>query len=245
MKPLALLASLLLAPALPAQAELLPPPDDQPPPDDVMAPPPYSGCVVWLGDAVTINGLHYVPVMVTNEYVRNIRNIWGWGSTPDLELTGTLHPADQNPSLQGHLNGNYWPYSFPQVWSVIGVGWKLQIFGAWDLPLDGPADCTSLPYPNQTGGVAAYLHFVGEGTVRLSRLGYYSGNVCNPPGISYIGYRVLDRTVQFPPPPPPPGGGSGSCGGDPLCIEGLVTGEPAPKPAAPKTTWGRIKGMYR
>jgi hypothetical protein len=216
---------------------------EEPPPDDVSAPPPANGCAVRLGDAVTINGLHYVPVLVTNDYVRNIRNIWGWGSAPDLELTGTVAPAP------GHLNGNYWPYTESDVyWSFAGGGWKMQIWGAWDLPRDGAADCASLPYPDQTTGVAAYLHFVGEGSVRINRLGMYSGNICNPPGIGYTSYQVVDRTVTFP--PPDPGGGSGSgCPPGHYCEEGLtVTREEAPKvkPAPkPKRTWGAVKALYR
>lgn len=221
MKKLAVIVALLFA--VPAHAE-------EPPPYDVSAPPPANGCAVRLGDAVTINGKHYVPVMITNDYVRNIRNIWGWGSPPDLELTGTVAPTTSNQPEQGHLNGNYWPYTSSAIYSVIGGGWKMQIWGSWDLPLGGDADCTSLPYPDQTSGIAAYLHFTGVGTVRISRLGMYSGNTCFPPGISYTSYQVIDRTVQFPPPSSGEGGGGNH-------EEAATT--------AVKTTWGRVKAMFR
>ena len=226
--------------------------------DDGPEPPSYhSPCKVWLGDAVLINGLWYVPVWADNPYLVNIRNLWGWGDAPDIELTGTLRPANGNAHLQGHLGGNYWSFfTSASLRSPSGELdpadglFSLDVYGAWQLPPWGPADCSSLPYPEPTTAVLCYLHLVGEGTVRFARNFMFSGDVCAAPAISYLEYAVIHRTVQFPGTEPPGGGGGGTCGGDPNCIEGLTAGtEGAPKKdakaAVKRSTWASIKRLYR
>jgi len=210
--------------------------------------PPYNACSVWLGEAVQINGLFYIPVMVENDYLVDIRSVFGWGDyVPDLELTGTVHPINPNASLQGHLNGNYWPYTYTEVRHAQqpynpGFGdWKLAIGGYWALPAGGEADCASLPYPGQTSGVLCYLHFAGTGTVRLTASRMFSGDACDFPGITYHGYNVGTNAVQFPIPDPPP---CLDCGGGDDPILHLTTGGEVPKPLK-RTTWGSIKKFYR
>lgn len=216
--------------------------------------PPYNACSVWLGETVQINGLSYVPVMVENQYLLDIRSCYATGDFfPSMELTGTVQPLSQNPGEQGHLNGNYWTHTETAVqrnWggdsTTVYGKWKLAIWGAWEFPREGQADCASLPYPNQTTGVLCYLRFTGAGTVRLTRDAMRSGDACDFPGITYYGYNVGGNAVQFPYPEPPP---CFDCGGEeePQLPGAVVSAEgPAPtKAAAKRTTWAKIKSFYR
>ncbi len=229
MKRLLILAALLLA--APAHAQIQ---------------HPFE---LWLGDPVQINGVTYVPVHINNPSLLNIHNMQAWqpGSSfsPNLRLTGTLKPYSRAVPFEGHLPGNYWPMASWAAISSTAPGdttspfgmWKLQLYGAYQLPYLGEADCSSLP--SETTGILAYLRFTGAGTVSLTNFWWFSTNGCPAEALSYLyGNAALDQNIYVDSNPPACYDCCVECGGEEDPMLPLKT-------TKPRLTWGQVKAIYR